>query len=208
MTVIRKVASLVAGSAFCLGLGSGVALASGPVEVTPEPIVVAPAPAVTDWSGFYGGLSYSAIGGQITRTPAPLTAPIIGTAGPGIFMGYNVQRGHFVYGGELNYMRFTGRFTGFVNTQDNSLELRLRGGYAVRNVLLYGFVGPARSSLFGLGINNNQSGYSYGLGIQAALPHNTFVGFELSQRVVSGPLGAFTIESTINAASLRFGYRF
>ena len=190
----------------CLTAGS--AFASGPVTVVPPEIVYTqPAPAF-DWAGAYGGLSYSAITSEVTvnATPPSFNMPSEGAAG--VFFGYNWQRGNFVYGGEVNYSAFEGLYTGTVNTQRDSLELRARVGYAMDRVLVYGFVGAAQSTITSPGIGYRQNGYSFGVGVQAHVGRNVFVGVEASRRDVSGAVPAGTAASLIDALSLRVGYQF
>lgn len=188
------------------------ALASGPVTVAPEQIIVAPAPPVLSWAGFYGGISASRVSGGIDQnTAAPANTPdMISDTAFGAFVGYNWQRGNFVYGGELSYISFDTPFVGFpASFQQNAAEIRARAGYAVSdNVLFYGFVGAARSQVQDGGITLSQSGFSYGIGGQVRVRGGMFVGLELARRDVSGTYLGDTLGSIIDTASLRVGFQF
>lgn len=213
MTTISRIALRSAASALALGVGlaSGAAFASGPVTVTPPEVYVTPAPApVRDWGGFYGGLSYSSISGEINENiPGGIFPPLNGDNGAGAFIGYNVQRGNFVFGGELSYISFDTAYVGFPTSfQQNATELRARAGYAMNNVLFYGFVGAAQSRVNDGGTIFDQTGVSYGIGGQFMVRGGAFVGLELARRDVSGTNGGNTLGSFIDTVSLRLGYQF
>lgn len=90
----------------------GAALAGGPAEPVAAPVVVAPAAAVHDWSGFYGGLQVGGMDGNLRLNGVNLNSnetasSKFGVSGPalGLFAGYNWTQGPIlVYGieGELN----------------------------------------------------------------------------------------------------------
>lgn len=210
MSTISRFASVTAASVLALGLGAGASFASGPVTVTPPDIYVAPPPPVRDWAGFYGGLSYSGISGEIDENTGGGVFPaMVDTSGAGVFVGYNWQRGNLVFGGELNYTNFETPFVGFpASFQQNATELRARAGYAMDNVLLYGFVGAAQSRINDGGIIFDQTGISYGIGGQFMVRGGAFVGLELARRDVSGSNGGATLGSIIDTVSLRVGYQF
>ena len=128
--------------------------------------------------------------------------------GVGVFAGYNWQRGNLVYGGEGSYIRFEAPYVGFpANFQNDSIEIRGRIGYALNNVLLYGFVGGARTNLSAPGISVNQSGATYGLGAQMMFGSSMFAGLEVARRDVSGT-GGTTLDTTLDTVSLRVGFQF
>lgn len=209
MSMSKKIALAAAGSILALTATS--ALASGPVVVTPPEVVyTAPVAAAHNWAGAYGGLSFSRVtGGVNENTGGGVQPDLESDTGFGLFAGYNWQSGNLVYGGELNYTNFSTPFVGFpATTQENALELRARVGYAMDNVLLYGFVGGARSTVEGGGTSLTQNGVSYGLGAQMAFSNNMFAGLELARRDVSGSVGGATLGSDIDTVSLRVGFQF
>ncbi|PWE31737.1 outer membrane protein [Pararhodobacter marinus] len=201
-TIARK--TLLALTSATLALAAGPALASGPVAETRAPAVIAaPAPAFS-WAGAYGGLSYSGVATQVDIVNA--VSDFTDETALGIFLGYNWQRGGFVFGTELAYSDFEARLPGFLNTQDNALDLRIRAGYAFDNVLVYGFAGASRSEFTGVIAYPRLEGYSLGLGVQAHLGNNVFVGLEYARRRVGND--RIAVEAEIDTLSLRLGYQF
>ena len=89
-----------------------------------------------------------------------------------------------------------------------SLELRARLGYALDNVLFYGFVGGARSDLDLAGTNYDMTGVSYGLGAQYLFSNGAFAGLELGRRDVSDTVAGNTVSADIDTVSLRAGFQF
>lgn len=211
MTFKHTLALCGASAALACTLTAGTALASGPVAVAPEPpVTFAPPPVAYDWSGFYGGLSASRLAGQINENPGGGVFPDLeDDTGFGVFLGYNWQRGNFVYGAELSYINFETPYVGYANSlQQNALELRARAGWSFDRYMVYGFVGAARSSMDDVGTDYNQSGISYGLGLQAMLGGNMFAGLELARRDVSGSTSGQSLGADIDTVSLRIGYQF
>ncbi|WP_127106124.1 outer membrane protein [Pararhodobacter zhoushanensis] len=207
MTKILKLSLGSAASVVALVVASGAALASGPVVYVEPEVMVAPMPAPQySWEGFYGGLSYSSVRGHVDASGT--IASMDNDTGPGAFVGYNWQRGNVVFGGELNYTDFDTPYPGFINRQRNALELRGRVGYAANNVLFYGFVGAARSEIFGSGSWNNQSGHSYGLGVQYHITRGAFVGLEAVRREVGANIGGVQADTQIDSVAFRLGYQF
>lgn len=83
-----------------------------------------------------------------------------------------------------------------------------RAGYALDNVLVYGFVGSARSTIQSPPVSLNQSGYSYGPGTQYMFSNGMFAGLEAARREVAGTIRGREIFSIPNSASLRMGFQF
>ncbi|MCW1931118.1 outer membrane protein [Pararhodobacter zhoushanensis] len=208
MTAIRKLILGSAASVTALGFAAGAALASGPVVYNEPEVMVAPMPApALSWAGLYGGLSYSRVSGGVTD-PAGLP-DLESDNGFGAFVGYNWQRGGFVFGGELNYTNFDTSFVGFPGTyQRDSLDLRARAGYAFNRVMVYGFVGAARSTIGSGGTDFTQTGPVYGLGVEAMVTSNMSVGLEFARRNVDADVLGTTVESELDTVSLRAAYHF
>ena len=89
-------------AAATLAVLSTPALAGGPTIVEPDPMPAAMAAPVEvhDWSGAYVGLSYGRTNNDLTLDSMPFDANDGTTTG--FFAGYLMQRGNFVYGGELS----------------------------------------------------------------------------------------------------------
>ncbi|WP_239113253.1 outer membrane protein [Shimia biformata] len=182
------------------------------MEDAPADTAVAPVPVENVWQGFYGGLSFSGVGGGINENTFGGPQPELeSTSGVGAFVGYNWQRGNAVFGGELAYTSFETPFEGFASSfQNNAIELRARGGYAMNNILFYGFVGYATSELDDAGNVFEQSGASYGIGAEYLIKNRYSVGLELSRRSVSGEdaLASGTLGTDVDMVTFRAGYHF
>ena len=199
----------------CAALFATNTLAGNLDQATPTPAIAPPvmaAPAVTDWSGAYVGLSYNSVSGT-TETVNPAFGPfdLIDEDSAGFFGGYNWQRGNLVYGGELNY---TSHGDGLVLFPAESLgdviELRGRGGYAFGDALAYAFLGYGMSD-YTIGANNwDISGITYGIGMDYMITDSMFAGLEFSHRELTGGTVNPGQDQTgkIDVISLRVGYKF
>ncbi|MFN4101703.1 MAG: outer membrane protein [Pararhodobacter sp.] len=208
MSKIRNVLLSSAMTLATFGFASA-ALASGPVTIVEQrPVTVAAPVQAYSWGGFYGGLSYSRVTGDATTNFGD-AADFGSVNGAGAFAGYNWQSGNLVFGGELTYTDFSAPVIGFPGAfQENALELRARAGYAFDRAMVYGFVGAARSRISEGGDSINMNGFSYGIGAQALVTRNMFVGLELARRDLEGSDGPVTVNSDINTVSLRVGFQF
>ncbi|WP_164736613.1 outer membrane protein [Pararhodobacter zhoushanensis] len=209
MTAIRKLILGSAASVTALGFAAGAALASGPVVYNEPEVMVAPMPApALSWAGLYGGLSYSRVSGS-AEVVGLGTDDMDSDNGFGAFVGYNWQNGGFVFGGELSYTNFDSTYPLVPGSyQRDSLELRARAGYAFNRVMVYGFVGAARSEIGAPGFDLNQTGPVYGLGVEAMVTSNMSVGLEFARRDVDADVLGTTVESELDTVSLRVGYHF
>lgn len=193
--------------------------AGGPTVVAADPVPEPlPAPAVgADWSGPYAGLSFGRSSGDMDMAPFGLFDYEDGRA-TGAFLGYNLQRGNLVYGGELSYASVTGMVfsdatLGDDDTVDSLLELRGRVGYSLGNALLYGAAGLARGTYTLNTIDSpTASGTSLGLGLDYRMTDQVFLGLDYTRRTMSGtnenPGNTFDFDSAINSLSLRVGMSF
>lgn len=180
---------------------------------TPTPAIAPVVEADKSWTGFYAGVSVNKTTGGIYKNENGGSFPVFEdkTVG-GAFVGYNWQRGNFVYGGELNYTSVDTEMVLYSGTsQGPMLDLRARAGYALNNVLVYGFAGLAASSISGVaGRDYDMSGFSYGAGAEMYVYKDIFAGLEVSRRNVdynSIPSNA-EVGSEIDQISLRVGYNF
>jgi outer membrane immunogenic protein len=209
--------TLVTASAFLAFAGP--LLAGGPTIIGTDPVPAAtPAPASgVDWSGPYAGLSY----GRATST---LDLPAFGEFDfddgrvTGAFLGYNLQRGKLVYGGELSYGSVAGMVLndpdlGGDDTIDSLMGLRGRVGYTLGNALIYGAVGLSKGSMTFNGIDKpTVSGTSFALGMDYQFTDQIFVGLDYSRLKLDGtndnPSNAFEIIAPVSVVSLRVGLSF
>jgi outer membrane immunogenic protein len=193
-------------------------LAGGPTVIADDPMpaaMAAPAP-VTDWSGPYAGLSYGRFSGDFSTTVGLATTPFDydSDTGAGAFVGYNVQRGQLVYGGELSYSRTSMLIIADGDDfLDSLIDLRGRLGFSLGKALIYGSVGYSRGDLTINGVDNpTVSGSSYGVGIDVKMTQKLFVGVDYTSRNLSGtndnPANTFDIDTKVNSVGLRVGFSF
>jgi outer membrane immunogenic protein len=130
-------------------LGAGPAYAADVIsEEPPAPAAPMEEPPLASWAGPYAGVSLG-YGFSGTTTPATGDIDTDGFIG-GVFAGYNLQNGLFVYGieGDVGYSGVKGD-DAFTETK-SGFEGSLRGrmGVAVTNdILLYGTAGGAAQRL-------------------------------------------------------------
>lgn len=193
--------------------------AGGPTIVAPDPVPEGmPAPTVgVDWSGPYAGLSFGRTSG-VMNTADFGTFDFADGHAKGAFIGYNLQRGNLVYGGELAYASVSGMMLsdpdlGGDDTLDSLLELRGRLGYSLGNALIYGAFGLTKGNYT---INTfdkpTLSGTSLGLGLDYKMTDQVFLGLDYTRRKMDGvndnPANAFEFDTPVNALSLRLGLSF
>ena len=194
-------------------------LAGGPTDIAPDPVPEAmPTPAQgVDWSGPYAGLSYG-------RAKSTLDLPAFGQFEfddgrvTGAFLGYNLQRGNLVYGGELSYGSVSGMVLsdttlGSDDTIDSMMGLRGRVGYTLGNALIYGAVGLSKGNMTINGVDKpTVSGTSLALGMDYKFTDQIFVGLDYTRMKMDGtnenPGNTFEINAPVNAVSLRVGLSF
>lgn len=211
--MIKEILPFVA--ALCV-LSSAVQ-AGGPTVVAADPVPAAPpAPAPgTDWSGAYAGLSYGRTSGAMDMEGFGLFDYTDGHA-TGIFLGYNLQRGQLVFGGELSYATVSGMVFADPDllgddTVDTLLELRGRIGYSLGNALLYGAVGLVQG---GYTLNASEtptaSGTSLALGMDYRMTDRIFLGLDYTRRTMEGTNESppFDFDAPLDTVSLRLGLSF
>jgi outer membrane immunogenic protein len=193
---------------FALALASASTLAlAGPAlagNLTPVPMEapVAVAPIVqtsnTDWTGFYGGVSAGYGWGKDAAEAAD-------DATYGLFGGYTRDFGNWVVGGELEYAK-----SDMENASvavDDMTRLKLRAGYDLGNVVVYGIAGANYANATIGGVDYSDTGVSYGIGADYALSDAVVAGFEVLQNDFNefdnsgSDLSATTVAAKI-------GYRF
>lgn len=182
---------------------------AGPVEVPPPPppVVIA---IEEPFEGPYVGLEYGHVMGDGEYDFVPFELEN-GTA-YGVFGGYNLQNGGFVYGGELRYLAFdgavdTGAFAGNVEVTD-ALDLRARLGFAVGDFLGYGAIGLSRVGFTDGGDSTNLTGHNVGLGAEYNVSQQFFLGIDYTAREVEGDLPGGPANANVNTLTLRGGFRF
>lgn len=197
-------------------VGSHAAVAGGVVPSEIVPVVVAPADDPFD--GFYGGLSLGTVQGDVTDVGAPATFPLNDGTAFGGFLGYNFQNGALVLGGEARVLRFNDHDYSGVTVGaapvpvfaelEGVTDLRGRVGYAFGDVMVYGAAGWSWGTLNAFGTDTDVDGHNVGLGIEYNVNESIFVGFDYTNRDLSGVNATDEYEVDNSTATLRVGFRF
>jgi outer membrane immunogenic protein len=176
MLRIRNLVAGVGASALAIAAGVGAANAADlSTPYTPPPAsspVYSPAPAWS-WTGPYAGL----VGGYGWATPGS------GFEG-GAYLGYNVQTNqHLVLGIEGDVMAAGKKGSNSTYDVDNNWDATLRGrvGYAWDKFMIYGTGGVAVGGLKSttpVSESSTKTGWTAGLGIEAALTNNVTTRLE------------------------------
>lgn len=155
---------------------SAPAFAGGYSEPVIEQPTIAPAPVVpvsgTDWTGGYAGASLGYGWGDDALDDADDMTY-------GLFGGYNYDFGDFVLGGELEYLG--SEIENGTANLDDLTRLKLRAGYDAGPALIYGVVGAAYANADIGGVSYDDTGYTYGIGVDYAVTDSINVGAELLQ---------------------------
>lgn len=180
-----------------------------------EPVAAVPAPApVLSWEGFYGGATVgSAIGGRATyKGTGSDSSYSMGSGSYGLFGGYNMQTGKYVYGVEAALQATDYDLDDASGHFNNMLDLKARAGMAYDKALPYVFVGYSRGQWKnGGGLSNDDAeGVNYGVGVDYALTDKWQVGAELIRRELDTNLdgGNGSVEPHFNTLAVRAAYRF
>ena len=156
------------------------ALAGGPTDVPPEPMIAPPAPApvaLSDWQGFYAGaqLGYGDV-----------SAPGEATDGSGflggLHAGYRWDFGQFIAGAEIEHDRADidlGAASG--DSLDDVTRLKLIGGADLGRSMVYGTVGAAHAGATVGGTGRSDDGWFMGAGMAVALTERWSIGGEVLQ---------------------------
>jgi len=134
------------------------------------------------WSGFYAGFAANITAPEFDNSN--LTTPLQENAAFGFYGGYNFAAGNnFVVGAEVGFggpVAFQTTLAGPDFEYENSLNARLRGGYAIGNALIYGTLGyqvANYGAAAGISTEGTADGLVYGVGIEVLLVDN--VSFRL-----------------------------
>lgn len=184
-----------------LMLSASAAQAGGPVTVADDPVVAAPAEAMTDfdWTGFYAGLSV--ISGSVNDSLADYN-----TSGYGLQAGYLRDLGKIVIGAELSYSK--GDYgSALPNSDWDATRLKVIGGYGAGRLMPYVFVGATKYNV------NQAAAFSdtmanYGIGARYAFgASGKFVaGLEYLVEKKNNFDNGFDLDN--KELSLRLDYRF
>lgn len=188
------------------------ALAGGPIIFSPEPVPVAAPTAAPmhDWSGAYVGLSYGRTSGDVQFLPGAYEELESGSV-LGVQLGYLIQNGNFVYGGELAYGSTSDTYYPGFDGIDTIIDLKARAGFAANRALFYGVIGYSKANLNVGGGEWGMTGLALGIGAEYAMSDRVSLGLEYLTRDLSGeessgfPVDA---ESGLDTLSLRLNLSF
>lgn len=170
------VAATIGAPAFAGGYADPVA--TPVVAAPPAPVMAAPVYTnASDWGGFYGGasLGYADVEGDTV-----LGTDISGMT-YGLHGGYNYDMGSYVIGGELEYSMandITDDTTGL--EADSVLRAKARFGYDAGAFMPYATIGAAQLTTSGA-VDDSDTGYLYGVGVDYKLRDNVVLGAEVLQ---------------------------
>ncbi len=178
-----------------------------------------------DWGGLYGGLTLSmsnVTADHSFSNDAPSDTVTLTDGWPGLFLGYNIQRGNLVFGAELEYQSASGsgsyeNYSNITSAGETRLKeqmsLRAIMGYSGRigraDTLFYGALGATRGSFEFRGGPASFGGGQLVLIEQMALFHDRSRvpenGYDQTLNGISFGLG---IDTRLNdAMALRAEYR-
>ena len=201
---------LVASTTLAIGLASA-ACASGLPEpqITPEPAV--DRVEMVDWSGLYAGGGFSLYSGQRDYSSGA-QYDMTGYTIDGI-AGYRMQRGAWVYGGEVSYS--SGEVAVDTNANyrfSNLADLRGQVGYSFGNALVFVAAGWSVGTWHeSTSFKNISKGMNAGIGVDFKVSDRSFVGAEYIYRQQSGqysPSPTSTFDTDIHALRVRAGFKF
>lgn len=199
---------------------SAITISTAAIAGNPAPFAVADitpvAAAATDWSGLYAGASFSLNSGHMDYYDLSSLTVYDGMEGNhyGGFVGYNVQKGALVFGGELAYSMGTINWpVGYPNDIiENLLDVKARAGFATGNILIYGV------AAYTMGHYNEENilsvdatGFSFGAGAEMKFGEHMFAGVEYLARNISGPYNHdsdITGDFIFDSIQLRAGWQF
>ncbi len=158
------------------------------------PMAAAPAMA-DDWTGLYFGLG---VGWTDIDGPNGDNAATYGA-----HVGYDLDFGQWIAGGELEYERTDIGLLGGAGDVDNIGRVKVKGGYDFGQVMGYAVLGRARmKTSFG-----NDNGNIYGLGVTYAVNERVALGGELLRHDFGNFAGTGTDYDT-DSLTFRASFRF
>ncbi len=214
MKVINTILPFLASLATFTGAQAGSFDAPSTVNPIPQ------ASAVTDWNGFYAGAQAGFAQGTLDAYQNGVYSFGLPTEGTliGVFAGYNMQRGNFVFGGEAAYnfgeLDTIPSDTHTMVTKDH-IDLKARAGFAFGDALVYGFAGYSFATMIESpsAVSQVISGLNYGAGVDYQFHNGMFVGLDYTIRDLSGDFDqvafpGWTIQGPVSSINLRVGKQF
>ncbi|WP_333818082.1 outer membrane protein [Tabrizicola sp.] len=201
----------IAAAVLCL---ASPALAGGPTLVD-EPVVLPPPPEAMprpDWTGPYAGLGLGrTTGSQDDQTPSA-SYGVDGGSLRSVFLGYRLQQGNIVYGGEMELANLSGSaIQGTPREFSKAFDVKSTLGIAQGRFLTYGVLGWSQVEVARPSDTTNFGGISYGAGVEYSVNDRFGIGLEYLARDVDGISvngSPQTSEIGLDSLSLRFGLSF
>lgn len=174
-------------------------------------------------AGAYGGFTFGkAIAGKMDVYGIGYSIHGVGVGG---FVGYNMVQGNWVFGGELalsgNYGSDFQYSKGGESFSINRLvDLKARAGHTFGKTFVYGVVGYSKAQVdtgpYWSPADVSVDGVSVGLGFEAPLSQNSFIGGEVLSRKLdtsgtiygSMPATTYLDVNHLTTATMRIGFRF
>jgi outer membrane immunogenic protein len=188
---------------------------SGGPTIVEDSAVLAPMPDAKpgpDWTGAYAGLSLGRTSGDLDYENPDSDYDVNSGSLRSFFLGYRIQQGDLVYGGELELANLSGTTVeGFSEEFSKAFDVKGSLGYAKGRFLTYGVVGWSQVSFERAADSGNFGGISYGAGIEYSVNNTLGLGLEYLARDVDGvSLNGSPQTTTIgaNSLSLRLGLSF
>ncbi len=123
------------------------------------------------WDGPYGGLQLGYISSETVGATSSEGESALG----GVHVGYDVDLGTYVIGGEVDYDRADLELDGGAGSIDSMTRLKVRAGGGIGDALVYGTFGIARAETsFG-----DDNGYLFGAGVSQQLGNGVRLGGEV-----------------------------
>jgi len=147
-----------------------------------------------DWTGFYAGIHVGT--SEFTSGGVRDSDPSMG-----LHAGYDYDLGNFVVGGELAYDAGAEYTLGGTTQSTKTARIKLKGGYDLGRILVYGVVGVARFE----GDSARRDGFTLGLGANYKVTDRITIGAEYLHDSLDdvGAVGA-----DMDTVTLRASYRF
>ncbi|WP_158243092.1 outer membrane protein [Acidimangrovimonas sediminis] len=168
----------VAISATTILMGSTAAFAGGmaePVQPAAPVVVTPPAPAMPNWTGFYGGVN---LGFGHTKADGNGSHGGSGSLG-GVQLGYLQDMGSWVYGGQIAYDQSNMDLSGTASKVKNYTTIEGKIGPKYGRGFYYLALGVGSINADIMGDSHSDTGYFGGIGMDYMLANNWSVGGQI-----------------------------